>query len=222
MSDTVFNLSNIRKYFHGGYDIIFPKIEETLNDPDLQELSGKGKKVQYESQEGIAQMGWHKDSAGHINGVFVLVYNKDTFQIWKAINNDDFKQPYALTVTQIHTTPEIAQWGLTVNQYEDIFKRCIATSHTADVEYTISAEHLKDPQAIKKFCGDNPLMLPPSIRDHFFPKKKSGNFVNRPDRIYVYITAFFLVAVTVKFAEKLFKKTPPPKQPPQLELDHKS
>lgn len=222
MSDPVFNLSNIRQYYLGEYDTIFPKIKETLNDPDLQELSGKGKKVQYESQEGIAQMGWHKDSAGHINGVFVLVYNKDTFQIWKAINNDDLKQPYALTVTQDHTTLETAKWGLTVNQYEDIFNRCIATPHTADVKYSLSPEHLKEPQAIKQFCGNNPLMLPPSIRNHFFPKKKPGNFVNHPDRIYVYLAVFLLVAGIVKFAEKMFKKPPPPKQPPQLALDHKS
>jgi len=213
-----FTLENIQPRVS---DVVYQQLADRVSNEDLQELSSPGGRNYIDRGKLCnVQIGWHRDEANTIDGIFLRIFDQQTIQAWKCLRDQDYDLPYELTVTAMHTTPTTIML-IHQTRAKQLFAPLELPKSEDSATFDIPAASLKTPEEIKAFFGKNREMLPDSIREAISPCVKPpedppqrGRKLNVM-RLGVVLLLVLGVAYVVRRSLTQPKPTPP-KTPPSI------
>jgi len=87
-------------------DPAFQQLTKSFADKDLEELSSPDGRTL--AKEHNAQMGWHTDNAGAVDGVFLRMFTGDSLQLYTWLKSGSLQKPYDWTTTSRYVSPSKA------------------------------------------------------------------------------------------------------------------
>jgi len=204
-------LANIKQHID---DVPYQALAKICSNEALQTLaSPNGAKLDVQGKHSNVRIDWHRDAQTNtIDGIFFRVHNNEYIQAWRIIKDQDFDEPYLITITHQHTTPSKIMF-IHQGAAEQIFEQCVGASHEDPIAF--EAEDLQDPGQIQAFFAKNQDMLPDSIRQRVFPQAPPKKPIDgkdpaapKSDNSYLYIAGALLLVLGIAFVAKRYFAAP--------------
>jgi len=213
-----FTLENIQPRVS---DVVYQQLATRVSNEDLQELSSPGGR-NYIDRDTLCnvQIGWHRDEADTIDGIFLRIFDHQTIQAWKCLRDQDYDLPYELTVTAMHTTPTKIML-IHQTRAKQLFAPLELPKSEDSATFDIPAASLNTPEEIRAFFGKNREMLPDSIREAISPCVKPPEDPpqggRKPNIVRIGIMLLLILGVAYVVRKSLAQPKPtPPKTPPSI------
>lgn len=178
-------------------------LESYCNDSLLAELSSpNGISRIYKGVNVNVRMGWHRDEANIISGLFMRIYGNNFIEA-SIITKDSNKRD--ISIDQ-HDTFEFPTSLIDSSEAERLFA-VLNSEHGEKEIIKLEIENIKKTEEIKAFFMKNQDMLPESFKEKIFPKPcpnpTPSNETNNGQNFFI-ITIVVIIAGVIVVSAKYF------------------
>ena len=203
-------LANIQPHLS---DIAYKALAEVYDDDKLEQLSKpEGLNLEVEKLPSNVRMGWHRDQADSITGIFLRIYSQEFLQAYtfSQFNDPDVglkKQVDYLVVINQFTTPYMDK-VINKQEADRIFACLTGDPHKEAIDFQVQPQ--ETPEVIQNFFQTSPTMLPSPLREQLFPeppkslKKEKGEANSSNETSYFYIAGGLLLLLGAAYIAKQY------------------